>query len=96
MCIDYRRLNQATGKYHFPLPFMDQMLEGLSGQEFYCFLDRYLGYNQIIFNPEDHEKTAFTYPFGIFTYQRIPFGLCNAPTTFQRCMQAIFSDLIEK
>ncbi|CAJ2666550.1 unnamed protein product [Trifolium pratense] len=47
-------------------------------------------------NPEDHEKTAFTCPFGVFAYRRMPFGLCNAPATFQRCMQAIFSDLIEK
>jgi hypothetical protein len=55
MCIDYRRLNQATRKDHFPLPFMDQMLERLSGQAFYCFLDGYSGYNQITVNPEDHE-----------------------------------------
>jgi len=96
MCIDYRRLNQATRKDHFPLPFMDQMLERLSGQAYYCFLDGYSGYNQITINPEDHEKTAFTCPFGIFAYRRMPFGLCNAPATFQRCMQAIFSDLIEK
>ncbi|PNX96217.1 hypothetical protein L195_g019419 [Trifolium pratense] len=96
MRIDYRRLNKATRKDHFPLPFMDQMLERLSGQEFYCFLDGYSGYNQISVNPEDHEKTAFTCPFGVFAYRRMPFGLCNAPTTFQRCMQAIFSDLIEK
>ncbi|CAJ2671898.1 uncharacterized protein LOC123891769 [Trifolium pratense] len=96
MCIDYRRLNKATRKDHFPLPFMDQMLERLAGQEFYCFLDGYSGYNQITVNPEDHEKTAFTCPFGVFAYRRMPFGLCNAPATFQRCMQAIFSDLIEK
>ena len=96
MCIDYRRLNQATRKDHFPLPFMDQMLERLSGQSFYCFLDGYSGYNQIAVNPDDHEKTAFTCPFGIFAYRRMPFGLCNAPATFQRCVQAIFSKLIGK
>ncbi|XP_058763785.1 uncharacterized protein LOC131637214 [Vicia villosa] len=96
MCIDHRRLNKATRKDHFPLPFMDQMLERLSGKNYYCFLDGYSGYNQIVVNPEDHEKTAFTRPFGIFEYRRKPFGLCNAPSTFQRCMQAIFSDLIEK
>ncbi|XP_058763953.1 uncharacterized protein LOC131637374 [Vicia villosa] len=94
MCIGYRRLNKAMGKDHFPLPFMDQMLERLSGQYYYCFLDGYSGYNQIVVNPKDHEKTAFTCPFGIFAYRRMPFGLCNAPTTFQRCIQAIFSDLI--
>src|SRR3954466_11483485 len=96
MCIDYRKLNKATRKDHFPLPFMDQMLERLSGQQFYCFLDGYSGYNQIVVNPEDHEKTAFTCPFGIFAYRRMPFGLCNAPATFQRCMQAIFDDMLEK
>ncbi|RHN45064.1 putative nucleotidyltransferase, Ribonuclease H [Medicago truncatula] len=96
MCIDYRRLNQATRKDHFPLPFMDQMLERLSGQAYYCFLDGYSGYNQITVNPEDHEKTTFTCPLGIFAYRRMLFGLSNAPATFQRCMQAIFSDLIEK
>lgn len=82
MCINYHRLNQATRKDHLPLTFMDQMLERLSVQEFYCFLDGYLGYNQTIVNPEDHEKTIFTCPFGILAYQRMYFGLCNAPTTF--------------
>ena len=95
MCIDYRKLNQATRKDHFPLPFMDQMLERLAGKAYYCFLDGYSGYNQIVVNPEDQEKTAFTCPFGIFAYRKMPFGLCNAPATFQRCMLAIFADMIE-
>ncbi|XP_052723860.1 uncharacterized protein LOC128193792 [Vigna angularis] len=96
MCIDYRKLNKATRKDHFPLPFMDQMLERLAGQAFYCFLDGYSGYNQIVVDPKDQEKTAFTCPFGVFAYRKMPFGLCNAPATFQRCMQAIFADLVEK
>ena len=96
MCIDYRKLNQATRKDHFPLPFMDQMLERLAGKAYYCFLDGYSGYNQIVVDPEDQEKTAFTCPFGVFAYRKMSFGLCNAPATFQRCMLAIFSDLIEK
>ncbi|CAJ2668382.1 unnamed protein product [Trifolium pratense] len=83
MCIDYRRLNQATRKDHFPLPYMDQMLERLAGQAFYCFLDGYSGYNQIVVDPADQEKTAFTCPYGVFAYRRMPFGLCNAPATFQ-------------
>jgi len=95
MCIDYRRLNQATRKDHFPLPFIDQMLEKLAGHEYYCFLDGYSGYNQIAVAPEDQEKTVFTCPYGVFAYRRMPFGLCNAPATFQRCMYSIFSDLIE-
>jgi len=96
MCIDYRRLNSATTKDHFPLPFMDQMIKRLVGQAFYCFLDGYSGYNQIAVAPEDQEKTAFTCPFGVFAYRRMPSGLCNAPETFQRCMLSIFSDMIEK
>ncbi|XP_073049483.1 uncharacterized protein [Primulina eburnea] len=95
VCIDYRKLNDATRKDHFPLPFIDQMLERLAGHEFYCFLDGYSGYNQIMIAPEDQEKTTFTCPYGTFAFRRMPFGLCNAPATFQRCMTAIFHDMIE-
>ncbi|GJZ60228.1 reverse transcriptase domain-containing protein [Tanacetum coccineum] len=96
VCIDYRKLNEATRKDHFPLPFMDQMLERLAGNEFYCFLDGFSGYFQIPIDPQDQEKTTFTGPYGTFAYRRMPFGLCNAPGTFQRCMIAIFYDMIEK
>ena len=96
MCIDYRKLNDASQKDHYPLPFMDQMLERLAGQSYYCFLDGYSGYNQIAIDPKDQEETAFTCPFGVFAYRCMPFGLCNAPATFQRCMMAIFSDMVEK
>ena len=95
VCIDYRRLNEATRKDHFPLPFVDQMLERLAGHMFYCFLDGMSGYFQIPIAPEDQEKTTFTCPYGTFAYRRMPFGLCNAPATFQRCMLAIFEDLVE-
>ena len=95
VCIDYRKLNKATRKYHFPLPFIDQMLDRLAGHEFYCFLDGYSGYNQIAIAPEDQEKTTFTCPYGTFAYHRMPFGPCNAPATFQRCMMAIFNDMVE-
>ncbi|GJU28371.1 reverse transcriptase domain-containing protein [Tanacetum coccineum] len=96
VCIDYRKLNEATRKDHFPLPFMDQMIERLAGNEFYCFLDGFSGYFQIPIDPQDQEKTTFTCPYGTFAYRRMPFGLCNAPGTFQRCMMAIFHDMIEK
>nr|GEV41065.1 reverse transcriptase [Tanacetum cinerariifolium] len=96
VCIDYRKLNEATRKDHFPLPFMDQMLERLTGNQYYYFLDGFLGYFQIPIDPKDQEKTTFTYPYGTFAYRRMPFRLCNAPGTFQRCMMAIFHDMIEK
>ncbi|PIN11693.1 DNA-directed DNA polymerase [Handroanthus impetiginosus] len=95
VCMDYRKLNKATRKDHFPLPFIDQMLDRLVGKEFYYFLDRYSGYNQISIVPEDQEKTTFTCSYGTFAFQRMPFGLCNAPATFQRCMMAIFTDMVE-
>ncbi|GKF69746.1 hypothetical protein Tco_0202803, partial [Tanacetum coccineum] len=74
VCIDYRKLNEATRKDHFPLPFMDQMLEILAGNEFYCFLDGFSGYFQIPIDPNDQEKTTFTCPYGTFAYLRMPFG----------------------
>ena len=94
--IDYRKLNKATRKDYFPLPFMDQMLDRLVGHEYYYLLDGYSGYNQIAIALEDQEKTIFTCPYGTFAFRQMPFGLCNAPGTFQHCMMAIFSDMVEK
>nr|GEW91121.1 reverse transcriptase domain-containing protein [Tanacetum cinerariifolium] len=96
VCIDYRKLNEATRKDHFPLPFMDQMLERLAWNEYYCFLDGFFGNFQIPIDPRDQEKTTFTCPYGTFAYRRMPFSLCNAPGTFQRCILAIFHDMVEK
>ncbi|XP_057808589.1 uncharacterized protein LOC131023062 [Salvia miltiorrhiza] len=76
MCIDYRKLNAVTKNDHFPLPFIDQMLDRLAGHDFYCFLDGLSGYYQIAIAPEDQDKTAFTTPFGTFAWKRMPFGLC--------------------
>ena len=96
VCIDYRRLNEVTRKDHFPLPFIDQLLERVSGHPFYCFLEGYSGYFQIEIALEDQEKTTFTCPFCTYAYMRMPFGLCNAPATFMRCMLSMFSDMVER
>ena len=92
MVIDFRKLNKATRKDHYPLPFIDQMLERLSKHTHFYFLDGYSGFSQIHVSQPDQEKTTFTCPFRTYAYRRMPFGLCNAPATFQRCMTAIFSD----
>ena len=72
------------------------MLDRLAGHEYYCFLDGYSGYNQIIIALEDQEKTTFTCPYSTFPFRRMPFGLCNAPGIFHCCMMALFSDMVEK
>ncbi|XP_070045752.1 uncharacterized protein [Nicotiana tomentosiformis] len=95
VCMDYHKLNKVTRKDHFPLPFLDQILDRLADRAFYCFLDGYSGSNQILIAPKDHDKTTFICPYGTFSLKRMPFGLCNAPTTFQRCMIAIFTDMVE-
>jgi hypothetical protein len=96
MCIDYRKLNKATKKDHFPLPFIDEMLERLAKHSFFCFLDGYSGHHQILIHPDDQSETTFTCPYGSYTYRWMSFGLCNAPASFQWCMMSIFSEMIEK
>jgi hypothetical protein len=96
VCTDFRKLNSATRKDHFPLPFIDQMLERLAGHKYYCYMDGYSGFLQIPIHPDDQDKTTFTCPYDTFAYSRLPFGLCNAPGTFQRCVMSIFSSEIEK
>ena len=75
---------------------MDQLLERVSSHPFYCFLDGYSGYFQIDITVDDQDKTTFTCPFGTYAYRRMPFGLCNAPTTFSHCMLSIFSNMVER
>lgn len=82
ICVDYQELNKATKKDHFPLPFIDQLLDGLAGKKFFSFLDGFSRYNHIQINPEDQDKTNFTCPWGTFAYRVLPFGLCNTPATF--------------
>ena len=82
ICVDYRELNKATQKDHFPLPFIDQVLDNLSGKKYFSFLDGFSGYNQIQIALEDQDKTTFTCPCGTFACTVLPFGLCNALATF--------------
>uniref|UniRef100_A0A3Q7JLM4 Reverse transcriptase domain-containing protein n=1 Tax=Solanum lycopersicum TaxID=4081 RepID=A0A3Q7JLM4_SOLLC len=77
------------------MPFMDKMIDRLVGKGWYYSLDGYSGYNQISIASEDQEKTTFTCPYGTFAFKRMPFGLCNAPSTFHRCIMSIFSDMVE-
>ena len=96
MVIDFRILNKATKKDHYPLPFIDQMLERLCKHTHYYFLDGYYGFSQIPVSAKDQSKTTFTCPFGTFAYRRMPFRLCNAPATFQRCMMEIFLTFVKR
>nr|GEX20664.1 reverse transcriptase domain-containing protein [Tanacetum cinerariifolium] len=88
VCIDYRKLNEATRKDHFPHTFMEQILERLARNEYYSFLDGFLGYFQIPIDPKDQEKTTFTCPYGTFAYRRMTLGLCNVLGTFQSSLVA--------
>ena len=96
VCIDYRKLNTIRKKNHYPLPFIDQILDRLAGHPHFYFLDGYSRYNQIAIAFEDQKKTTFTCPYGTFTFRTMPFGLCNAPVTFQRCMMSMFLDFVEE
>jgi hypothetical protein len=94
--VDYRELNKSTQKDHFPLPFIDQVLDTLAGKQFFSFLDVFRGYNQIQIAPDDKDKSTFTCPRDTFAYRVLPFGLCNAPTTFHGSILNIFSDSINE
>ena len=92
MCVDYRLLNSKTRKDAFPLPRIEESLDALSGACWFSTLDLVSGYNQVPVAEQDKPKTAFCTPFGLFEWNRMPFGLCNAPGTFQRLMQRMFGD----
>ena len=90
ICVDYKPLNVATKRDHFPLPFQDEILNEVVGHKRYTVCDGYSGYFQISIAKEDQKKTTFITPWGYFSYRVMPFGLTNAPSTFQRFMNYVF------
>ncbi|GJX84132.1 reverse transcriptase domain-containing protein [Tanacetum coccineum] len=94
MCVDFKDLNNACPKDCYPLPEIDWKVESLCGYPFKCFLDAYKGYHQIKMAKEDEEKTAFITSQGIFCYSKMPFGLKNAGSTYQRLVDKAFQKQI--
>ena len=95
-CVDYRKLNAITKKDAYSLPHIDEMLYALSGCSWFSTLDLASGYWQVAMDPQDKEKTAFTTRYGIYEFNVMPFGLCNAPATFQRLMDRVYKEIAWK
>ena len=96
MCIDYRALNAITVRNKYPLPRIDDLLDQLSGAQYFSSLDLTSGYHQLVLHPDDVEKTAFNSHIGKYQFKVLPFGLTNAPSVFQTAMNTLFSDMLHK
>jgi hypothetical protein len=94
LCVNYKTLNKITKKNRYPLPFCEEILEEVVGHKIYTFGDGHMGYHQVKIAPEDQLNTTFTTPWGTFCCTIMPFGLCNAPGTFQRLMNKDFEPFL--
>lgn len=94
VCFDYQDLNISNPKDNYLTPFIDQIIDDCAGCESFSFMDGFSSYNQIAIKPTDQDKTAFICPWGIFSFQKLPFGLKNARETFQWAMVYAFHDII--